>query len=624
MNAELANELKRLWPYVKPHRKHMAIAVACMVLSGLLNGAFLWAAKRVLTSMVEYALPAGERLARLNIEVLVLIAILLTRVVIDFGDAYLANRVAQRVLSEIRLDIFKHIQGLSIGFFERKRTGELMSRMTNDLGRLQTLMTSSVEAVVQSPIAIIISIGAMFMLNWRLSLFVFFVLPPVVFMVSRAGRKIHSAINLQQKQLAELTSYLQEKVSAMRLIQTFGTKPYEVAQFQGINYEAYKRTMKPIVIQATLAPLVDFVAYAGAVGALWFGARTIRSAADVSALIVFMIAMNQASKQVKVLAGLNLNLKGAQAAAQRLFEIFDTQPEVRDEPGAIDLSTRKVEGHLVFDDVRFTYPNAEGEVLHGISFSIKPGEVVALAGLSGSGKTTISNLVPRLYDPTKGRITLDGMDLRAVSLLSLRSHIGAVPQETTLFHGTIRDNIAYGKPDATFEEILEAARRANADDFIREQPEGYDTPIGERGLRLSGGQRQRIAIARALLRDPKILILDEATSALDAESESLVQDALNTLMKGRTTLIIAHRFSTIRNANRILVLDKGDIAEVGSHDELLARGGIYARLYQMQTFANRAEQNQEDEVEEAEVSEVFELEDELDLAPRSRRASRAI
>lgn len=620
MNAELVNELKRLWPYVKPHRKHMTMAIACMALSGLLGGAFLWASKRVLTLMLDFTLPPSERLPQLNVAVLTIIGILMLRVIIDFGDSFLANRVAQRVLSELRLDLFKHIQGLSIGFFERRRTGELMSRMTNDLGRLQSLMTSSVEAVVQSPIAIVINIGAMFWFNWRLAFFVFFVLPPVVFMVSRAGRKIHAAVNLQQKQLAELTSYLQEKVSAMRLIQTFGTKPYEIAQFEKINHESYKRTMQPIVIQSTLAPVVDFVAYAGAVVALWFGARAIHSADDSAAMVAFMLAMNRAAAQVKVLSTLNLNLKGAQAAAQRLFEIFDTQPEVRDEPGAIDLSTRKVEGHLVFSDVRFTYPNAEGEVLHGISFDIKPGEVVALAGLSGSGKTTISNLVPRLYDPTKGRITLDGMDLRAVSLLSLRSHIGAVPQETTLFHGTIRDNIAYGKPQATFEEILEAARRANADDFIREQPEGYDTPIGERGLRLSGGQRQRIAIARALLRDPKILILDEATSALDAESESLVQDALNTLMKGRTTLIIAHRFSTIRNANRILVLDKGDIAEVGSHDELLARGGIYARLYQMQTFANRAEQNQEDDAVETTASEDFALDDELDLKSRSHRA----
>jgi subfamily B ATP-binding cassette protein MsbA len=298
--------------------------------------------------------------------------------------------------------------------------------------------------------------------------------------------------------------------------------------------------------------------------------------------------MHRVAMNLKSIASLNNMCKSGDAACERLFDIMDTVPEIADSEDAIDLGGRQVAGHIVFENVRFAYQPDE-EVLHGISFEVKPGEVIALAGLSGSGKTTISNLVPRLYDPTGGRVLVDGFDLREVKLQSLRAHIGAVPQETTLFHGTIRDNIAYGKPEATLEEITAAARRANAHDFISEQPEGYDTQVGERGGRLSGGQRQRIAIARALLRDPRILILDEATSSLDAESESLVQEALGRLMEGRTTLIIAHRFSTIRHANRILVLASGRVAETGTHDELLARDGIYRRLYQMQTFAAHAE-----------------------------------
>jgi subfamily B ATP-binding cassette protein MsbA len=480
--------------------------------------------------------------------------------------------------------LFAHFQSLSVGFFEKRRTGEIMSRLTNDLAALQSVLTVAVISAVKAPVEVVGALVYMFSKNWQLSLFVFLILPPAAFLINRAGRRVREATSILQRQLAEMTNYLQEKIAAMRLIQTFGTREYEIAHFNKVNQESYRRTMQPIRISAGLAPTIEFVGYAGVLVVLWFGASR---GMEAEKLLVFLFAMHRCAMQFKAIASLNTMFKSADAASERLFEMLDTQPEVRDVPNAIDLRTREVQGHLRFEDVRFSY--GEGEVLHGVSFEIKPGEVVALAGLSGSGKTTISNLVPRLYDPSAGRVTIDGLDLREVSLLSLRSYIGAVPQETTLFHGTVRDNIAYAKPDATIEEIIEAARGANADNFIRELPEGYDTPIGERGGRLSGGQRQRIAIARALLRDPKILILDEATSALDAESESLVQDALARLMQGRTTLIIAHRFSTIRHANQILVMDSGNIAETGTHDELLARNGIYARLYQMQTFAARAE-----------------------------------
>jgi subfamily B ATP-binding cassette protein MsbA len=605
--------LKRLYRYMIPHRQALAAAVVCMVLSGLLSGAFFFLFERVLGQILSVAQPkdvveslrslaqegasdaalgakfrevvstrvdADKVAYQLNLFMLVVLVWAALRVSVDFAMRYLIERTGQRVLRQLRFDLFSHFQKLSIGFFESRRTGEVMSRMTNDLTALQTVLTMAVISAVRAPVEVFGALGFMFYKNWQLSLFVFAILPPAALIINRAGVRIRRAVTQLQEQLAELTNYLQEKISAMRLIQTFGTRDYEIEQFRKVNDESYKRTMRPIRIQASLGPTIEFVGYMGVLTVLWFGARR---GMEPESLLVFLFAMHRAAMNFKAVASLSNMFKGGQAAAERLFEMLDTQPEVKDAPDAIDLRQREVKGHLQFERVRFAY-NDGPEVLHELSFEVRPGEVVALAGLSGSGKSTIAALVPRLYDPASGRVLLDGLDLRAVSLDSLRSHIGAVPQETTLFHGTIRDNIAYGTPHATTEQILEAARRAHADEFIRAQAQGYDTPIGERGMKLSGGQRQRIAIARALLRDPRLLILDEATSALDAESESLVQDALEELMRGRTTLIIAHRFSTIQNADRILVLDKGRIAETGTHAELLARKGLYYRLYQMQSF----------------------------------------
>jgi len=578
--------VKRLIPYLKAHSKAIGLAVLCMILSGLLSAAFFYLFETVLRQILGNTAP--DKMTRVNYFMMIVVVWAALRVSVDFTMTYVTQRTGQRALTHLRADLFAHLQSLSVGYFERKRTGETMSRLTNDLAALQAVVTVAVITAIRAPVEVAGALTYMISQNWQLSLFVVFILPPVAWLINRAGRRIRAATALLQAQLAELTNYLQEKISAMRLIQTFGTREHEIKLFNDVNQAAYARTMTPIRIQAGLAPMIEFVGYSGVLLVLWFGAAR---SMNPEKLLVFLFAMHRAAGNLKAIASLNTMFKSADAAAERLFEILDTKPEIRDAPNAIDLSDRKVEGHLAFHDVRFSY--GEGEVLHGVSFDIKPGEVVALAGLSGSGKTTISNLVPRLYDPTAGKVTLDGTDLRDLKLQSLRNHIGAVPQETTLFHGTIRDNIAYGKPDASLEEIVEAARRANADDFIRAQNDGYETHIGERGGRLSGGQRQRLAIARALLRDPKILILDEATSSLDAESEGLVQEALARLMEGRTTLIIAHRFSTIRHADKILVMSNGNIAETGTHDELLARNGIYSRLYQMQTFAARSEEPQQ-------------------------------
>jgi len=583
------SHLKRLIPFVRPHSGAMAASIVLMILSGLLSAAFFYLFETVLRKILNAS--TGGTMRQVNYFMAVMFIWASCRVLVDFGLTYLTQRTGQRILQELRGRLFAHFQSLSVGFFEKRRTGEIMSRLTNDLSALQTVHTVAVITAVKAPVEIMGALVYMFAKNWQLSLFIFAILPPVAFLINRAGKQVREATVNLQRQLAEMTNYLQEKIAAMRLIQTFGTRDYEIERFNVVNRESYKRTMRPIKISASLAPVIDFIGYISVLTVLWFGAAR---GMEAEKLLVFLFAMHRTAMQFKAVASLQTMLKTADAAADRLFEMLDTPADVQDKPGAIDLRTRGIQGHLRFDNVRFSY--GEAEVLHGISFEIKPGEVVALAGLSGSGKTTISNLVPRLYDPTGGAVTIDGLDMRDVSLLSLRAHIGAVPQETTLFHGTIRENIAYAKPDATLDEITEAARGANAHNFVSELPDGYDTHIGERGGRLSGGQRQRIAIARALLRDPRILILDEATSALDAESESLVQEALARLMKGRTTLIIAHRFSTIRHANQILVMDQGNIAETGTHDELLAKDGIYARLYQMQTFAALAgSENEADE-----------------------------
>ncbi|HEX9996461.1 MAG TPA: ABC transporter ATP-binding protein [Abditibacterium sp.] len=573
--------LKRLWPFIKPHRSAILLGLFCTILSSALGGAFIYLAQRVLESVLDPAMPG--RLAKLNLFVFAVMCQSALLVLSNFGQTYIVQRTGQRILARLREELFAHFATLSISFFESKRTGEVMSRLTNDIAALQQVLTQAVTTAIGAPISMVIYLFFMLYYNWQLSLFVILILPPVALLINRAGRKIREAIKHLQIQNADLTDYLQEKVSAMRLIQTFGTQGYENEQFRRVNQRAYRSTMTPIRIQASLAPVIDFIGMSGVMLTLWFGAQTVSTKAGVASLLTFIFVVHRTAMTAKSIASLNLMFKSADSAAARLWEIFDTEPEIKDAPNAIAIEKTKVDGHLKFENVRFSYSDGP-DVLHDISFEIKPGEVVALAGLSGGGKSTIAALVPRLYDPTSGKITLDGHDLRDIQMQSLRELIGAVPQDVTLFHGTLRDNLAYGTPDASPEQIVEAARRAHADEFIRKLPEGYDAPIGERGGGFSGGQKQRLAIARALLRDPKLLILDEATSALDAESEGLVQDALAQLMKGRTTLIIAHRFSTIVHADRILVLEGGKIIESGTHSELLAARGQYFRLYQMQSF----------------------------------------
>ena len=568
--------LKRLLPFLLPHRGKFAVAVVCMVLSGALTGVFFYLFYKVLGNILDPNVP--HRIEKLLFFMGIVLVWAVFRGIIDFLREYLVEEIWQRMLATLRERLFSHFMQLSMGFFEKQRTGELMSRLTNDLSALQSIMITAIVSMVRSPVEIVVDLGAMFFLSWKLSLWIIVILPPIAFMTQRAGKRIRRAVGELQFQLGELTNFFQEKLSSMRLIQTFGTQRNEMQLFDKENEEAYTRSLKPVRIKASLGPCIDFVAYMGVLLVLFAG---VYSGMSGKALITFLFAMHRASMEFKNIAGINNQLKSGDAAAARVFEMLDTKSDIVDAPNAMDLRKSQLTGRVTFDNVNFAY-NTGPQVLHDISFEIAPGEVVALAGLSGSGKSTIAALVPRLYDPASGAVKLDGYDLRDVTQESLRAHLGTVPQDTTLFHGSVRANIAYGRPDATDAQVREAAQRANAENFILELPQGYDTQVGERGCRLSGGQRQRIAIARALLRDPKVLILDEATSSLDAESERLVQDALDTLMQGRTTLIIAHRFATIWRANKIIVLENGYIAEAGTHAELLAKQGLYNKLYQMQ------------------------------------------
>ncbi len=584
--------LKRLLPYLRDHKPALMLGILCTVLSGALSVAFIYLVQKVLEPMLAPDMP--DRLQKLNWLVLTVIGFAITRVFVDFGQVYIVQRTAQRVFTRLRADLFRHFQNLPVSFFEGHRTGEIISRLTNDLTALGTLSNLGIIIAIGAPIEIIGALGLMIKYNAKLSLFVLVIMPPMAILINRTGRRIKRAAAEVQEQAANLTDYLQEKFAAMRLIQTFGSRDYEISLFDRVNQATYRATLRPIRIHAALAPLIEFCGMMGILLALWFGAQDVKTEADAAALITFLLALHRVAMRAKSLASLNLILRQADAAAARIFEVIDTQPHIRNAPDAIDL--KDASGNLQFENVRFAYAD-NPDVLNGISFEIKPGQMVALAGLSGSGKSTIAALVPRLYDPKEGRILVDGHDLRNVTLESLRAHIGAVPQETTLFHGSIRDNIAYGRPEASFEEIVEAAQRANAHDFIIEQPNGYDTQIGERGTKLSGGQRQRIAIARALLRNPRILILDEATASLDSKTESEVQRALDELMKGRTTLVIAHRFSTIQNADCIHVLDSGRVIESGTHQQLIEQGGTYYNLYQAQAMARNGAGNSKVELD---------------------------
>ncbi|ACG73928.1 ABC transporter-related protein [Anaeromyxobacter sp. K] len=598
----------RLFRFVLPYKGRLVAAIACMaVLSittaiyvNLLGPAlqFLFTGDtgavatlgKFLPDSVDLAglLAGADRASILAALPLVIVAVSVVKGFAYFGQFYLIGMVGQRVIADIRKALFDHLLKLSPGFYTRRHSGDILQRFSADVLAVDVAVSNAVPSYVRDGLTVVVMLVNCFVLDWRMSLIAFGAVPATLFPVVRLAKRLKRVTGHAQKTGGELSEMVQEAVSGMRVVQAYGMERWESRRFADANAKLVRILRRSYLVRAFSSPLMEIMGAAGLAAAIWWvGGRILAGELEAAKFFSFVAAVLLLYTPVKQLGRMGqIAMQGA-AAGDRIFEILDTPSAVPDAGRATLAPFREA---IRYEDVSFSY--GERPVLTGFSLEVRKGEVVALVGASGGGKTTVANLLPRFWDPTGGRITVDGVDLRDLTLASLRAQLALVTQETVLFNDSIRANIAYGRPEVSQADVEQAARLAQAHDFIRALPEGYDTVVGERGVLLSGGQRQRIAIARAFLKDAPILILDEATSALDAESEREVQRALDSLMaidgaSRRTTLVIAHRLSTIRNADRIVVISGGRVVEAGDHATLVARGGEYARLHRIAEGAER-------------------------------------
>ncbi|WP_405758345.1 lipid A export permease/ATP-binding protein MsbA [Anaerovibrio slackiae] len=571
----------RLLAYIKPYKKRLAAAVVCIIMAAGANLYLPW----IIKDMSDDVLMSKDILM-LNLIAAGILVVMFTRGVFYYGQSYLVSYVGQRVIIDVRSVLFRKFQKMPLSYYDKQQTGTVMSYITNDVSAMQSAIVDNLIELVTESSILIGSLAMMIYLDWKLSLLTLMTIPLVGFAMKIFGRKLKRSSTVIQERAAEITSLLQESISAIRVVKSFVRETYEIRRFEEQNWKNFQAAMKNVKLSSLLTPTVEFLAAIAVTFIVWFGGyEVVNEVITAGELVAFLTYAVNLANPVKRLSRVYAAIQRAMAAADRVFEVMDLDEKITDVPGAKPLPP--IKGQVEFKDITFSYKEGQPALQH-ISLKAEPGQMIALVGPSGSGKSTIANLIPRFYDVDSGTITIDGHDIRQVTADSLREQIGLVPQETMLFSTTVMENIRYGRLDATDEEVVEAARAANAEEFIKDLPEGYDTKLGERGLNLSGGQRQRLAIARAILKNPRVLILDEATSALDTESEKIVQDALDKLMVGRTSFVIAHRLSTIFNADQIFVVENGHLREHGTHEELLAAGGLYSNLYNIQFRQNEA------------------------------------